>query len=57
VPVVYVFKPDKGNATAAVAQILAGKASTRNPVDAVFIATTDLEFVAGGCGLNDVMNS
>jgi hypothetical protein len=48
VPVVYSFDPDKGNATSAVAKILAGKAAAKNPVDAVFIATTDLVFVAGG---------
>ncbi|KAF6254600.1 periplasmic binding protein-like I [Scenedesmus sp. NREL 46B-D3] len=46
VPVVYTFKPDKGNATAAVDKLLEGKASQRNPVDAVFIATNDLVFVA-----------
>ena len=44
---VYKFKPDQGNATTAVAQLLQGKAAAKNPVDAVFIATTDLDFVAG----------
>jgi hypothetical protein len=48
VPVVYMFKPDQGNATAAVAKLVTGKAAQKNPVDAVFIATTDLDFVAGG---------
>jgi hypothetical protein len=49
VPVVYKFKTDQGNATAAVAQLLQGKSAKKNPVDAVFIATTDLDFVAGMC--------
>lgn len=50
VPVVYEFSPGKGDAKAAVQQLLAGVNKPGKPghkLDTVFISTTDLTFAAG----------
>lgn len=53
VPVVYEFEPGQGSPAAAVAKMLAGVASPAKPeykLDAVFISTTNVAFVAGELG-------
>jgi hypothetical protein len=48
VPVVVMFKKGQGNVADAIRQLQAGKASSTYPLDAAFVATGNVSFVAGG---------
>jgi hypothetical protein len=47
VPVVVMFKTGQGNIPDTIKQLQAGKANSQYPLDAAFIATSNVSFVAG----------
>jgi hypothetical protein len=49
VPVVFTFKTFQGEPSQAVAKMVAGKQAAQNKLDAVFVSTNNLTFVAGAC--------
>jgi hypothetical protein len=58
VPVVVMFKKGQGNIPDTIKQLQAGKANSQYPLDAAFIATGNVSFVAGedyiGCSYSPV---
>jgi len=60
VPVVYQFKPGQGSPTAALSKLLAGvskPAKAEYKLDAVFLSTSNLSFVAGEGLTSSLANS